>query len=355
MDVYAVIMAGGTGTRLWPLSTKDRPKQVHKLVGENTLFQDAVRRVKSLVGLDHIFVVAGSNHVPNLKLQEPDIPNENFIVEPEGKGTAPCLGLAAIQLSSLDPESVMIVLTADHHIGDVDRFRDVLLTAIEVAEKGPLVTLGIKPDEPSTGYGYIEHGELLDTLWDHDVLRVKRFTEKPDIDTATKMVKSGRYSWNSGMFVWRVDRLLDEFSSQMPDLSEQLDHIRKAIGSPNYRAVLERSWKFVPRQTIDYGIMENAENVAVIPVDIKWSDLGSWSSLMEVLPSDDSGNVVRGKHLGIDTRETLVFGGDRLIATIGIKGLVIVDTGEALLVCDLDDDQKVKELVSRLRERVNSD
>lgn len=350
MDVYAVIMAGGTGTRLWPLSTKEKPKQVHRLVGENTLFQDAVRRVKSLVGLDNIFIVAGAAHVPELKLQEPDIPNENYIVEPSGMGTAPCIGLAAIHLESLDPKSVMIVLTADHHIGDVGAFREALLTAIEVAEKGRLVTLGIKPNEPSTGYGYIEHGLLLDTEWEHDVLNVKRFTEKPDLETATRMVKSGKYSWNSGMFIWRVDRILEEFRTQMPGLSEQLEKISQAIGSSNYKEVLEESWRYVPKETIDYGIMENASNVAIIPVDIDWSDLGSWSSLMEVLTADENGNVIKGKHIGVDTQDSLVYGGERIIATIGIKGLVIVDTGDALLVCDLNEDQKVREIVNRLRE-----
>jgi mannose-1-phosphate guanylyltransferase len=353
MDVYAVIMAGGAGTRLWPLSTKEKPKQVHKLVGENTLFQDAVHRVKSLVGLDNIFIVAGAGHVPELKLQEPDIPNENFIVEPSGMGTAPCIGLAAIHLESLDPKSVMIVLTADHHIGDVGSFREALLTAIEVAEKGYLVTLGIKPNEPSTGYGYIEHGHILDTEWEHDVLNVKRFTEKPDFENAARMVKSGKYSWNSGMFIWRVDRILEEFRDQMPGLSEQLGKISKAIGSHNYKKVLEESWKYVPKETIDYGIMENASNVAVIPVDIGWSDLGSWSSLMEILTADENGNVIRGNHIGVDTQNSLVYGGKRIIATISIKDLVIVDTGEALLVCNLNHDQKVREIVNKLRESKN--
>jgi mannose-1-phosphate guanylyltransferase len=348
MESYAVIMAGGTGTRLWPLSTKENPKQTHKLIGDLTLFQEAVRRVEPLLGIEHILVVAGRKHVPLLKQQEPGIPDENFIVEPKGMGTAPCIGLAAIHLANLNPESIMIVLTADHYIGDVDEFQHVLEVATKAAEEGPLVTLGIKPNEPSTGYGYIEHGDSLKKIQSHSVLKAKRFTEKPDSENASKMVKLGNYSWNSGMFIWKVSRILEEFRLQMPILFEQLEIIRKVIGTPYYNEVLENSWQKVPRETIDYGVMENALDVAVIPIDIDWSDLGTWSSLMELLPSDSSGNAVKGKHLGIDTNNCLIFGGKRTIGTIGVNNLVIVETDEAILVCDMDQDQKVKELVNHL-------
>jgi len=348
MEEYAVIMAGGTGTRLWPLSTEENPKQTHKLIGDLTLFQETVKRVEPLLGIDRVLVVAGEQHVPELRLQEPGIPNENFIIEPKGMGTAPCIGLAAIHLTNLNPESIMIVLTADHYIGDVEGFQDVLDAAAKIAGEGPLVTLGIKPNEPSTGYGYIEHGENLKKIQSHNVFRAKRFTEKPDSETALRMIKSGNYSWNSGMFIWKVSRILDEFRLQMPVLFEQLEIIRKVIGTSNYYKVLKESWQKVPRETIDYGIMEKASNVVVIPVDIDWSDLGTWSSLMELLPSDSHGNVVKGKHLGIDTYNSLIFGGKRIIGTIGINNLLIVETDEAILVCDMDQDQKVKELVKRL-------
>jgi mannose-1-phosphate guanylyltransferase len=348
MEVYAVIMAGGTGSRLWPLSTWEKPKQTHRFLGDYTLFQDAVRRIKPLVGLDYVLVVAGSRIVEELRRQEPCIPEANFIVEPAGMGTAPCIGLAAVHLAGRSPESVMVVLTADHHIGDVRGFHAALRTAVDAAFKGHLVTLGVKPTEPSTGYGYIEHGDPIDRVRELGVLHVSRFTEKPDGATAVEMVRSGRYSWNSGMFVWRVDRILEEFRSHMPELYDQLVVIGDAIGSPSYREVLEASWGHVPRETIDYGVMEKARDVVVVPVDVGWSDLGTWSSVMSLLPGDSDGNVVRGRHLGIDTRNSLIIGGDRLIATVGVRDLIVVDTGEALLICDKAQDQRVRDLVKML-------
>lgn len=348
MEVYAVIMAGGTGTRLWPLSTRERPKQTHSFLGDDTLFQEAVQRIKPLVGLDYVLVVAGSHIVEELRRQEPCIPEANFIVEPAGMGTAPCIGLAAVHVAKRSPESVMVVLTADHHIGDVEGFHAALWVAVDVAFKGHLVTLGVKPTEPSTGYGYIEHGDPVDRVRGLRVLRVSRFTEKPDRTTASEMVRSGRYSWNSGMFVLRVDRILEEFRSHMPELYDQLSVIGDAVGSPSYREVLEASWRHVPRETIDYGVMEKASDVVVVPVDVGWSDLGTWSSVMSLLPKDSDGNVVKGRHLGVDTSGSLIFGGDRLIATVGVRDLVVVDTGEALLICDKAQDQKVRDLVKML-------
>jgi len=326
MEAYAVIMAGGTGTRLWPLSTRERPKQTHSFLGDETLFQEAVE----------------------LRRQEPRIPEANFIVEPVGMGTAPCIGLAAVHVAEREPEAVMVVLTADHHIGDVEGFHAALRAAVDAASRGHLVTLGVKPTGPSTGYGYIEHGELVDKVRGLGVLRVSRFTEKPDGATASEMVRSGRYSWNSGMFVWRVDRVLEEFRLHMPELHDQLVVIGEAVGSTSYTETLEASWRLVPRETIDYGVMEKAGDVVVIPVDIGWSDLGTWSSLTSLLPKDLHGNVVRGRHLGIDTRDSLIFGGDRLIATVGVRDLIVVDTDEALLICDKAQDQKVRDLVKML-------
>lgn len=348
MEAYAVIMAGGTGTRLWPLSTREKPKQTHRFLGDETLFQEAVRRIEPLVGVGHVIVVAGSRHMAELRRQEPSIPEDNFIDEPVGMGTAPCIGLAAVHVARREPGAVMVVLTADHHIGDVEGFHAALRAAVDVASEGHLVTLGVKPTEPSTGYGYIEHGDLVERVRGLRVLRVNRFTEKPDGATAIEMVRSGRYSWNSGMFVWRADRILEEFRLHMPGLHDQLVVIREAVGSPSYTEALEASWRLVPRETIDYGVMEKAGDVVVIPVDIGWSDLGTWSSLTSLLPKDPHGNVVRGRHLGIDTLDSLIFGGDRLIATIGVRDLIVVDTDEALLICDKAQDQKVRDLVKML-------
>lgn len=350
MAFYALIMAGGFGTRLWPLSRRDRPKQSLTLVGGRTMFEHAVDRITPLLQPEQVFVVTGAEHVASLAAQAPDLPPENFIVEPVGRGTAPAIGLGAIHLRRQDPEAIMAVLTADHFIVDAATFRQVLTAAAQVAEYGYLVTLGIKPSFPSTGYGYIKQGESLNAVEDFPVFQAERFTEKPSLETALHMVESGEYSWNSGMFIWHVDRIMEEFQRQMPDFYVQLAEIEATLGTSGYEATLGRVWPQVVKQTIDYGVMEGAEDVAVIPVDIGWSDVGSWSNLSGLLPADEDGNTVVGLHMGIDTRDTLVFGGKRLVATIGLEGMVIVDTEDALLICPSEREQEVRAIVRRLEQ-----
>lgn len=350
MAYYALIMAGGGGTRLWPLSRRSQPKQALELVGERTMFQHAVDRVAPLFGPQGILVVTGEEYVEQLREQAPDIPPENFVVEPMGRGTAPAIGLGGIHILRRDPEAVMAVLTADHFIRDVERFRRALTAARQVAEEDHLVTLGIEPGFPSTGYGYIEQGEQLETRDGFPVFRARRFTEKPDRETAERMVASGRYAWNSGMFVWRVSRVMEEFEQQMPDTYDKLERIASALGSEKYSPLLRREWPTMERQTIDYGVMEGAENVAVIPVDIGWSDVGNWSSMRDILPADEAGNVIVGDHLGVDTHNSLVFNdGERLVVTIGLEDMIVVNTGNAVLVCPRRHEQSVREVVKRLR------
>jgi mannose-1-phosphate guanylyltransferase len=351
---YAVIMAGGSGTRLWPLSRRNRPKQSLKLVGDRTMFQHAVERLSPLFSIESIFTVTKPDYVPLLASQVAALTTDNFIVEPEGRGTAPAIGLAAVQLRRRDPDATMAVLTADHFISDTGGFRVVLETARKVAQDGRLVTLGIKPAFPSTGYGYIQQGERLDVQGDIPVYAVKRFVEKPDSGNAERMAASGDYSWNSGMFIWRVDAFLSEVKRQMPAFYAQLAEVEAALGTSGYSSTLERVWPDVAEQTIDYGIMENAPNVAVIPVEIGWTDLGNWSSLFDILPIDANGNILRGPSIAIDTRNTLVVGEKRLIATIGVEGLVIVDTDDALLVCSKDREQEVRAIVKQLKQEGRS-
>ncbi|HEC34115.1 MAG TPA: mannose-1-phosphate guanylyltransferase, partial [Chloroflexi bacterium] len=308
MAFCALIMAGGGGTRLWPLSRRSRPKQALTLVGQRTMFEHAVDRIAPVFQPEDIFVVTGADQVEPLMLQAPELPRENFIVEPMGRGTAPAIGLGAVHLRRRDPEAVMAVLTADHFIRDVERFRRALAAAARVAEAGHLVTLGITPSFPSTAYGYVRQGEKLDVVDGFPVFRAERFAEKPSPETAFHMVESGCYSWNSGMFIWRIDRIMEEFAQQMPDLCDELAQIEAVLNTPAYESTLRRIWPEVPVQTIDYGVMEGAADVVVIPVDIGWSDVGNWSSMRDILPADGEGNVVVGEHLGLDTHNTIVFG-----------------------------------------------
>jgi mannose-1-phosphate guanylyltransferase len=346
---YAVIMAGGNGTRLWALSRRSRSKQSLKLVGERSMVQHAVDRLAPLFQLEQIFVVTREDQCGLLASQVPELPLSNFINEPFGRGTAPAIGLAAIHLQQRDPQAIMAVLTADHYITNTEKFRQVLEAAQSVAAEGHLVTLGIKPASPSTGFGYIQERESLGTVHGFPVFRVERFIEKPVLDAARQMVTSGRYSWNSGMFVWRVERILEEFRNQMPALYAQLLEVEAELVRLDYKTVLASAWNRLAEQTIDYGVMEHAADVVVIPADIGWTDVGSWASLAELLPPDQDGNIFVGPYKEIDTHNTLVFGGTRLVATIGVQDIVIVDSEDAVLVCAKNREQEVRQMVDLLK------
>lgn len=351
---YAVIMAGGGGTRLWPLSRQKRPKQMISLFDERSLFQTAVQRLEGLFPSERILVVTVQSQAEELQSQVPEIPQENYLIEPMPRGTASVVGLAAVALRQRDPQAVMAILTSDHYMGNEARFRQLLVAAYEAAQEGYLVTLGIEPTFAATGYGYIQQGERIGHYGGMDVFQARRFIEKPDEETARKLVVLGDHAWNSGMFVWRVDRILEEFARQMPELSEQLERISQAWGSPEQEAVLQSVWPGLKPETIDYGIMEGARNVVVIPAsDLRWSDVGSWDSLFDVVPVDENGNIVMGgEHVGLNTHGTLVYVNQahRLIVTIGVEDLVVVDTGDVLLVCRKDQAQRVRQVVNQLKE-----
>ncbi len=314
------------------------------------MFQHAVDRLAPLFPYERILVGTRREYAGLLQQQVPELPAANYILEPKGSGTAPAIGLAAVHIHQRDPEAVMAVLTADHYIRDTARFRKTLSAAEAVAQKGALVTLGIMPVTPSTGYGYIKQGQSLGVVEGFAVYQVDKFTEKPDQAGADSMFASGEYVWNSGMFIWKVSVILDEFKRQMPEFYEQLAQLEKTIGKPEYETTLQRIWPLAPAQTIDYGIMEGARYTAVIPVEFGWTDVGSWASLSELLPADQQGNIFTGPHLALDTQDTLVFSSKRLVATIGIKGMVIVDTEDALLVCPKEREQEVRRVVNLLKE-----
>jgi mannose-1-phosphate guanylyltransferase len=351
---YAVIMAGGGGTRLWPLSRQARPKQMLRLNGKDTLFQMAVNRLDGLFPPDRIYVVTVADQAVQLQEQSPQIPKENYLIEPMPRGTASVVGLAAVALRQRDPEAVMAILTADHFIENEEQFRHLLETAYDVAQHKYLVTIGIQPTFAATGYGYIQRGERLPEYTDNEVYKVVRFKEKPNEETAQEFLQRGDHDWNSGMFVWRVDHILEEIERWMPELMEALRKIDQVWNTSQRIDVIQSVWPKIKPQTIDYGIMERAERVATLPAKgLGWNDVGSWDSLFEVLPMDEKGNIILGaQHIGLNTSNSLVCAEkpDRLIVTIGAKDLVIVDTGNAILICPRDEAQKVRELVNLLKQ-----
>jgi mannose-1-phosphate guanylyltransferase len=353
--LYALIMAGGIGSRLWPRSRKKTPKQFLDLISDETMLQDAYQRLLPTIPPDRILVGVGTDYIPTVRKQLPDLPAGNVVAEPAGRGTAPAIGLAAQHIYHQAPDAIMVVVTADHHIAQREHFSRVLAAAAQAAESGSLVTLGITPSFASTGYGYIHRGEQLDEIDGLGVYQALRFTEKPDAATAREFVDSGRYSWNSGMFIWRVDAILAEFARLMPEFAAQLNEIGAAMDTAQAYAVLERVWADVQSETIDYGIMERAADVAVIPVSIGWNDVGSWKTLVPLLQADESGNAALGEHILLDTRNTLVYSPKKLVATIGLQDLVIVETEDALLICPQDLCQDVRKVVALLREQGRDD
>ena len=348
-NCYAVIMAGGSGTRLWPLSRHHLPKQALQLIGERTMLQHAVDRLLPILPVERLFIVTAAEYVATLSAQVPDIPLQNFIIEPAARGTAGAIGLAAIHLQQRNPEAVMAVLTADHFIRSVEVFQQALQAAYQVATQGHIVTLGICPSYPATGFGYIRRGDQVARVDGFDVYAVEAFVEKPDAQRAAEFVASGLYSWNSGMFVWQVQRILREFAQHMPDVHALLQRIAAALGTPDAERVLNETWSQVRRETIDYGIMEKTQDVVVIPVEIGWSDIGDWEALYSVHEVCEGENVVLGNHIGIGTNGCFIRGSDKLIVTIGLQNTIVVDTEDAILICTRDRAQDVKAVVEQLQ------
>lgn len=352
---YAVIMAGGGGTRLWPLSRRHQPKQSLKLFDERSLFQVAVERIEPIIPPENIFVVTVAEQAALLQPQAQQIPEDHFILEPGPRGTASVVGLAATILQARDPDAVMAVLTADHFIGDTALFRDLLSAAEDLAREGDLVTLGIKPDHAETGYGYIQQGEPRGTFGTFPAFSVRSFKEKPTREVAEAYLQSGGYIWNSGMFVWRTDRILAEFERQMPDLYAALDRIRDALGSDQADDVIAQEWQDLVPETIDYGIMEGAQHVSVLPAgELGWLDVGGWGRFFDLYEADEHGNIILGgEPILADTHNTLVYQsgkGDRKIAVLGVENLVIVDVDDAVFICHRDEAERVREIVKRLKE-----
>ena len=350
--LFAVILAGGGGTRLWPVSRRESPKQALRLIGDRTLFEMTVDRLRPMLPLDRILVVTARSQLAILRKQVPDLAEDAFVIEPEGRGTASAIGLAALVCRSNDPQSVMACLPSDHFIADDERFRSLLRQAAELAAADELVTFGIPPEYAATGYGYIHRGEALGVS---GAFRVLGFREKPEASVAEGYAASGEHYWNSGMFVWRTERILGEIERQMPLLHRCLGEILQLPDRWSSKDV-GRLWAALKPETVDYGIMEHAQRVAVLPAaGLGWKDIGSWDRLREVLPADKEGNLkLAAEALLMECKNALVYqAGDsrKLIAVLGVRDLVIVDTPDVILVIPAAMSERVRELVRELEKR----
>ncbi len=350
LTLYGVIMAGGRGRRLWPLSTDSRPKQFIEIDGESLLAR-TYDRIAPLISPEHVLVVTNRDKGQLVKEHLPELPERNIIEEPMGKNTAPCIGLSAVyseRVLGLDPsDSVMAVLPADHLVGKGAEFRRLLQSAGEVAfARDQLVTLGIDPTRPATGYGYIEAGDPL--TGEGEAREVISFTEKPDPETAHEFLEAGNYYWNSGTFIWRTDRLLRGLKEHMSSTYRGLQRIKQGLGTAEEADLLEREYRKFSGTSIDYGLMEKARDRAVIPASVEWSDLGDWPSFEELLEGDGDGNSCQGKVICEESRDNIIFNQEsKPVVSLGISDLVVVNTEEALLVMEKERAQEVKKLAKR--------
>jgi mannose-1-phosphate guanylyltransferase len=339
-------MAGGKGERFWPLSKKTLPKPFIPLLKKETMIQETVERIKPLIPEERIIIVLSQDHFPVAQQQLPEIPVENFVIEPFGRDTAACIGLASLYIGRKDKDASMIVLAADHLIDDREAFFRTVTSSLKfLASNDYIVTVGIKPTRPETGYGYIELGEKLGSIDNESFFSVKKFVEKPNLSTASDYLKTDRYCWNSGMFIWRNSTIQKSLSVYMPELWDGLMRINECLGSEKEEEVIKKEFSQFERVSVDYGVLEKASQVVVIPASFNWDDVGTWTALERVYSLDESDNVVVGKHVGRDTHGCIVFSRDQLVATLGVKDLVIVHAKGKILVCHKEKAPYLKEIV----------
>ena len=347
MDLYAVIMAGGVGSRFWPRSKEKKPKQLIRIFGENTMIQDTVKRLEGLVDNDKIYVITNKIQKLRVKEQLPQIPEQNIVDEPFGKNTAACIGLAAAIIKKQNQNAVMITLPADHLIKDDAEFRKCLTTAALFADKSKgLVTIGITPTRPETGYGYIQFDE---NSVENNIYNVLTFAEKPNIETALRFLQAGDFLWNSGIFIWRVDTILEEMKKYLPDLSEGLEKIEEAVGTSDFERQLVQVYGQLKSISIDYGVMEKSDRVFLTKADFYWNDVGNWEAVYEISEKNDDGNVVVGDVYTEKVFNSYLFSPRKFSAVIGVENLIIINTNESLLICHRNNAQDVRQVVDYLK------
>lgn len=350
MKKTALIMAGGRGERFWPKSRKSLPKQFLSLTDDGkTMIQLTVERILPLVSMEDIYIATNKDYKELVRQQLPGIPEENILCEPVGRNTAPCIGLGAVHMQKKYGDAVMMVLPSDHLIKYTNIFVNTLSEACKVAEQGEnLVTLGITANSPETGYGYIK---FRTENAKGNAFEVERFVEKPDLETARKYVASGQYLWNSGMFIWKVSTILNNMAAHLPQIHEGICRIGDSIGTEQQEEVLEKEFSALPSESVDYGIMEKANNIFILAGTFGWDDVGSWLAVGRIKSGDAQGNVIDGNVVAVETKNTIIQGAQKLIAVVGLEDLVVVDSEDALLICDKNSTGDIKKILERLREK----
>ncbi len=347
-NVYAVIMAGGRGERFWPLSTDQVPKPFIRLLGTRTLIQQTVDRIVELVPPQKTFVSIGEAHKVIAIRQLPQIPVENFIVEPVGRDTAACIGYSALHVERRDPGAAVIVFPSDHHIEDVVAYRRTIQKGIKALPEATGVVFGIRPARPETGFGYIQAQAPAP---DEDSCRVLRFVEKPDIDRAREYIAAGNYYWNSGIFLWRNHTLLALIEKHMPDLHKGLEALRKLVGFDGASSERARIFSALPRISIDFGVMEKTEGLRLVPAEFLWDDIGNWGALERAVPRDADGNASLGGHVSLESTGCVTYSDAGTVATFGVSDLIVVQANGKVLVCSKDRVGELKRLISTLEEK----
>jgi mannose-1-phosphate guanylyltransferase len=341
----AVILAGGSGTRLWPLSTPSFPKQFLPLPNGRSMIQESLARVEGLISPAQAWIVTGRSMVELVREHLPMVPTSQILGEPMGRSTAAAICWAAATIARRDPQAIMMVLTADHVITKVAQFNQALRLAEKLARQGYLVTLGIQPTGPETGYGYIRYGAALSEGFDHQAFYGVRFVEKPNVATALSYIEDGHYVWNSGMFVWSVETILTELKKYLPEMTQKIDTIVDAMGTTRERETLDELWPTLETISIDYGVMEKTSTFAVIPVDIGWNDVGNWDQYGSLFPADQDEVRYVGHHVGLGSNNIFVYNNtQRQVFTIGMEDVIVIEMDDKTVICRKDEVQRVKEL-----------
>jgi mannose-1-phosphate guanylyltransferase len=350
-------MAGGVGERFWPQSRRKRPKQLLDLTGRGSMISLTVDRVAGLSKPDDVYIVTNVEQEDAVRREVSGrVPSQNIVAEPRGQNTAPCIGLAAMLLEERSGDRPMLVLPADHLVEPVSRFETLVRSAVKyVAENRCLLTFGVRPTRPDTGYGYIEAGEVVSENAGAQIRRAKAFLEKPDAARAREFVEAGHFYWNSGMFLWTTRTILDEIATHLPRLADVLGQIRDRMGTRELPEVLKSLYHKAPSISIDYGIMEKASRVVVMEADFAWNDVGSWEFIRDIHQADEAGNVSIGDHVLVDAHNNTIVSPDRLVGLLGVDDVVVVDGGDTILVCKRDRVQEVKAIVRSLRDRGKQD